>query len=66
MINVVKTSLSNKERYYKGTREDIVNFLPDKYSKILEIGCGRGGFRANLSNKCEYWGIEAVDKLDNI
>jgi len=33
-------------------------FLPDDYSKVLEIGCGVGNFAHNLSRKNEYWGVE--------
>lgn len=43
--------------YYDGSRKEVATFLPDTYAKVLEIGCGEGGFRANLRS-CEYWGIE--------
>ena len=36
----------------------MVQFLPAEYTKVLEIGCGSGAFRANLKNKNEYWGVE--------
>jgi 2-polyprenyl-3-methyl-5-hydroxy-6-metoxy-1,4-benzoquinol methylase len=44
--------------YYENNRNEIVELIPSKYNKILEIGCGSGEFRANLKNECEYWGIE--------
>lgn len=44
--------------YYKGLRSEVVQFLPQQYSRVLEIGCGEGGFRANLKADCEYWGVE--------
>lgn len=43
--------------YYAGSRKEVARFLPHTYSKVLEIGCGEGGFRANLG-VCEYWGVE--------
>lgn len=33
-------------------------FIPDSYSRVLEIGCGSGNFRKNFSSNIEYWGIE--------
>lgn len=43
--------------YYNGRRKEVARFLPNSYTKVLEIGCGEGGFRSNLG-PCEYWGIE--------
>jgi 2-polyprenyl-3-methyl-5-hydroxy-6-metoxy-1,4-benzoquinol methylase len=36
----------------------MARFLPASYRRVLEIGCGEGAFRANLSRDCEYWGVE--------
>ncbi len=44
--------------YYEGIRKEIIDFIPQEYTKVLEIGCGRGGFRENVSKTCEYWGVE--------
>ncbi len=52
--------------YYKGIRNEIVPFLPQKYSKVLEIGCGNGGFRANVFDDCEYWGVEPFKEASDI
>jgi len=43
--------------YYQGYRHEVIKLLPGHYSRVLEIGCGEGGFRTNLGT-CEYWGIE--------
>jgi 2-polyprenyl-3-methyl-5-hydroxy-6-metoxy-1,4-benzoquinol methylase len=43
--------------YYQGSRPEVAAFLPENYSKVLEIGCGTGNFYNNL-NPCEYWGVE--------
>lgn len=46
-----------KDRYHAQPRNEMRKFLPDTYSKVLEIGCGAASFRKNLMH-CEYWGIE--------
>ncbi|CAA6812962.1 MAG: Class I SAM-dependent methyltransferase [uncultured Thiotrichaceae bacterium] len=51
--------------YYNGTRPDIYEFLPSEYTKVLEIGCGHGGFRPNLKANCEYWGVEPFSSAYN-
>lgn len=51
------------EQYYVGTRPEVATFLPKNYSRVLEIGCGEGGFRGNLKKKCEYWGVEPVTSV---
>ncbi|MDP2902555.1 MAG: class I SAM-dependent methyltransferase [Methylovulum sp.] len=48
--------------YYALTRCEMIYFLPKNYSKVLEIGCGEGGFFQNLDNHCEIWGIEPDKK----
>jgi SAM-dependent methyltransferase len=54
---VHRASVGESSSYYDGTRREVAKFLPERYAKVLEIGCGEGGFHANLVN-CEYWGIE--------
>ena len=46
--------------YYENPRREMIHFLPSHYSKVLEIGCGCGRFRGNLSSSCEYWGVEPM------
>lgn len=46
--------------YYSQSRSEVAQFLPTRYEKVLEIGCGEGNFRANLNEICEYWGVEPV------
>jgi 2-polyprenyl-3-methyl-5-hydroxy-6-metoxy-1,4-benzoquinol methylase len=52
--------------YYQGKRSEIIQFLPNEYTKVLEIGCGQGDFRSNLSAQCECWGIEPVKNISKI
>jgi 2-polyprenyl-3-methyl-5-hydroxy-6-metoxy-1,4-benzoquinol methylase len=44
--------------YYHGERPEVKPFLPDRFDKVLEVGCGDGGFRRLITNSCDYWGIE--------
>lgn len=44
--------------YYQGERPEVLPFLPAHYSRVLEIGCGDGGFRLLVRKDCEYWGVE--------
>jgi len=41
---------------YRQTRTEMLPFLPERYSRVLEIGCDEGDFAAHLSG--EVWGIE--------
>ena len=50
--------MAKGEIYHLGVRSDMVAFLPQRYQRVLEIGCGVGGFRRNLSADCEYWCVE--------
>lgn len=45
-------------RYHRGQRPEMVQFLPAQYHRVLEIGCGEGGFIENLSPGCEVWGVD--------
>lgn len=50
--------MSKHASYYQGARPEVMPFLPDDYSKVLEIGCGNGAFRQLMTHGCEYWGVE--------
>ncbi len=51
-------SLCELPVYYKKSRPEMVDFLPENVKSILEIGCGTGQFRKNIGFDCEYWGVE--------
>ena len=44
--------------YFSSSRPDMEKFLPTNYEKVLEIGCGDGGFSRYLDNSAELWGVE--------
>ena len=44
--------------YYTHSRAELAAFLPTAYSRVLEVGCGQGTFRGNLTGGHEYWGVE--------
>ena len=45
--------------YFQHSRPEMKEFLPSEYKNVLEIGCGEGIFRSNLTSDInELWGIE--------
>ena len=50
--------MGKKVIYFKNNRKEMIPLLPQQYSKVLEIGCGEGVFRQNLSQDSEFWGVE--------
>lgn len=58
--------MSNTSTYYQKNRKVMTPLLPKQYSRVLEIGCGEGNFRGNLSQEHEYWGVEPVESAATI
>lgn len=50
--------MKDDDIYYAGLRPELIPFIPDRFRRVLEVGCGRGGFRRNLPPDVEVWGIE--------
>jgi 2-polyprenyl-3-methyl-5-hydroxy-6-metoxy-1,4-benzoquinol methylase len=48
--------------YFEWTREEMLPFVPINCRRVLDVGCGGGGFGELLkrTRKVEVWGIEAV------
>ncbi len=48
------------EDYFDCTRPEMLAFIPAGSRKILDVGCGSGGFGAGIRHRlaCEVWGIE--------
>jgi SAM-dependent methyltransferase len=53
-----RSSPDVNSEYYAASRTELRNFLPESYFRVLEVGCGRGGFRSNLAETAEVWGVE--------
>lgn len=45
-------------KYYANRRDDMLPFLPARYTRVLEVGCGEGAFAALLAPGSEVWGVE--------
>jgi 2-polyprenyl-3-methyl-5-hydroxy-6-metoxy-1,4-benzoquinol methylase len=56
----------SEQLYIDYIRPEMVQFLPNEYSKVLEIGCNVGNFRQFVNKSCEYWGIEPFEEAANI
>lgn len=49
-------------KYFRGSRLEMLEFLPQEMNKCLDIGCGEGLFGEALkaSMECEVWGLEVM------
>lgn len=50
--------VSDRNDYFAHGRPEVAELLPQVYHRVLEIGCGEGLFRRNLSYICHYTGVE--------
>lgn len=48
----------SSNKYYQFARSEMLAFIPDNYSKVLEVGCGAGNFLKSLKPNAESWGVE--------
>ena len=44
--------------YFRHGRQEMLPFIPARRGRVLEIGCGEGGFSGSLPGVDEVWGIE--------
>ena len=44
--------------YYQNSRREMCEFIPNRYSRVLDIGCAEGRFATNLNPSAEIWGVE--------
>ncbi len=49
-------------KYFRGSRREMLEFLPKEMNKCLDIGCGEGLFGEALKATigCEVWGLEVM------
>jgi SAM-dependent methyltransferase len=59
---------TSNQLYLKAGREEMLAYLPPNRDglKVLEIGCGEGGFAAQLTATCEVWGIEPFEPAADV
>lgn len=50
--------MGQADGYFRGVRPEMLTFLPSGFARVLEVGCGEGGFLAHQAAAIEYWGIE--------
>lgn len=49
------------DTYFSGERKEVLPFLPEKFTRLLDVGCGSGEFGALVkkNNKnAEIWGVD--------
>lgn len=55
--------------YYAQARLEMLQFVPDSTSTLIDIGCGEGRFGEAVKRKlpnCEVWGVESVASVASI
>ncbi len=52
------TTTSTQAPYFTANRGGMAAYLPQHYTRVLEVGCAAGAFRQHLKQPHEYWGIE--------
>lgn len=66
---MVKTAIAQPDYetkptdYFEWARQDMLPFIPAHCRRLLDVGCGAGGFGALVkqSRKIEVWGVEPVE-----
>lgn len=53
--------------YYQNPRPEMLEFLPSKATKVLDVGCSNGAFGLSIKekNNAEVWGIEPMKNIAN-
>lgn len=46
------------DTYFEQERPEVLPFLPKQFQTVLEVGCGKGTFAAQLARNAEVWGVE--------
>ncbi len=53
--------------YHSATRSEMLAYVPPAAQRILDVGCGEGGFGAQLKRRgAEVWGIELDEAAASI
>lgn len=54
---------ADDDAYYRQSRPEMLQFIPETTQRLLDIGCGEGRFGEAVKRKfpgCETWGVEPV------
>jgi SAM-dependent methyltransferase len=51
-------------QYYRNQRPEMLDFIPARRSRVLEVGCGEATFIGSLPGVEEAWGIEPSAAAD--
>lgn len=57
------------DAYYQSERRDLLSYIPRQGARLLDIGCGEGGFALMLKRECGYtevWGMELDGKAAQV
>jgi 2-polyprenyl-3-methyl-5-hydroxy-6-metoxy-1,4-benzoquinol methylase len=57
--------MAAERSYYVSKRSEMLDFMPDSYGKVLEIGCGEGDFLDCLDCD-EKWGMDIDEESINV
>lgn len=58
-MSVQSTNLKTNIGYFHNQRAEMMKYIPENASRILEVGCGEGAFSSLLKrSERELWGIE--------
>lgn len=59
------TPANDLKPYYRNPRADVQPFLPKKFERMLDVGCGAGAFGLDCKSNfgAEVWGIEVVEDV---
>lgn len=70
----VERLYENKKDYYSGVRSEMLQFVPEHCQRVLDVGCGEGGFISAVKQmtQAEAWGVDinassisiATDRID--
>ena len=57
-----------EEKYYQHTRGELIPYVPASLKKMLDVGCGEGGFSETVKSisGAEVWGIEMTSDAAGI
>jgi len=50
--------MNERPSYYGHERRDMRAWVPANPGRVLEVGCGEGGFSASIQDAVERWGID--------